>query len=99
MAVVQRVETIDSPRCATAARVKMPTHQLALVGPGFLLNRVVKDQHTIVTLNRPDGRLDLLPQVIGVYSWADKNRVIWSWLTSPSTLADKPVAAPKELNK
>ena len=45
--------------------VKMPAHQLALTGPGLLLNRVVKDQHTVVTLNRSDGRFDLMPQVLG----------------------------------
>ena len=45
--------------------VKVPAHQLALIGPGFFLNRVVKDQHAVVTFNRPDSWLDLLLQVFG----------------------------------
>ena len=98
IAVVQRIEQVDPP---PAAVVKVPAHQLALIGPGLLLNRVIKDQHAIIPLHRSDGRLDLLPKILGGVSWADKNRVIWSWLTSPSTIADKPVAvaAPKVLNK
>jgi hypothetical protein len=27
--------------------VKVPAHQLALVGPGFFLNGLVKDQHAV----------------------------------------------------
>jgi hypothetical protein len=51
VAVVQRVEKVDAFDATPAAMVKVPAHQLALVGPGFLLNRVVKDQHVVVTLN------------------------------------------------
>ena len=107
IAVVQRVESIDASDGASTAVVKVPAHQLTLIGPDFFLNRVVKDQHAVIMLNRPDGRLDLTVDLtcchrsLQVYSRADKNRVIWSWLTSPSTIADKPVAvaAPNVLNK
>jgi hypothetical protein len=44
--------------------VKMPAHQIAFVGPGFFLNRVIKNQHAIVSLDRSDDCLDLLPQVL-----------------------------------
>ncbi len=49
MAAVQRIETINPPDGATAAMVKVPAHQRALIGPGFFLNRVIKDQYTVVT--------------------------------------------------
>jgi hypothetical protein len=61
---------------------------------------------TQVAGNIPDKikivfRIDAKRQLtdLEVYSCADKNRMIWSWRTSPSTIADKPVAAPKVLNK
>src|SRR5665647_260211 len=44
-AVVQRVEKVDPSDRAPAAMVKVPAHQLALIGPGFLLDRVIKNQH------------------------------------------------------
>ena len=66
--MVQRVEQVDAFDGTTTAMVKVPAHQLALIGPGFLLNRVIKDQHPIVTLDAAHGSLHLLPQVFrGVF--------------------------------
>jgi hypothetical protein len=65
IAVIQRVEQVDASDGTPTAMVKVPPHQLTLVAPGFLLNRVVKDQHPIVKFNRSDGRFDLRPQVLG----------------------------------
>ena len=48
------IEPVEASDGAPAAMVKVPAHQLALIGPGILLNRVVKDQHVVVMLNRPD---------------------------------------------
>jgi len=77
--------------------VKMPAHQLAFVRPSFLLNRVVKISTPSSLCTDLTVRLTCCHKSLDVYSCADKNRVIWSWLTSPSTIADKPVAvaAPK----
>ena len=61
IAVVPRIEQVDPPDGATAAVGKVPAHQLALIGPGLLLNQVIKDQYAIISLHRSDGRLDLLP--------------------------------------
>ena len=36
---MQRVEQVNSSDGATAAVVKVPAHQLALIGPGFFFNR------------------------------------------------------------
>ncbi|MFT5962910.1 MAG: hypothetical protein ACI8WM_003260, partial [Burkholderiaceae bacterium] len=64
-AVVQRVEKVDSPDIAAAAMVVVPAHQFTFIGPRFLLNRVVKNQHALSALNYPHRRLDLLPQILG----------------------------------
>jgi len=61
VAGVQRVEKVDPSDRPTAARVKMPTHEFALVRPGLLLGRVVKNQHAALPLHRPDCRFDLPP--------------------------------------
>jgi hypothetical protein len=44
-----------------AAMVIMPTHHLVLVGPGFLLDRVVENQDPVFALYLPDRRFHLSP--------------------------------------
>ena len=65
LAVVQRIEQVDALDRSTFAVVIMPAHQITLVGPGFLLDRVVEDQHPFGVFNPSDRGLDLAPQVLG----------------------------------
>ena len=59
-----------------AAALYLPRFQIAHVGPGFLLNRVIKDQDALGVFDQPRRRLNLQPQVSGrvvTRRWA-KNR-------------------------
>ena len=65
VAVVERIEKVDAAHISAADVVKMPAHQLVLIGPRLLLNRVVEDQHTVVAFDRTNHWFDLPPQVSG----------------------------------
>ena len=59
---------VDPSDRTTAAVVKVPAHQFALIGPRLFLNRIVKNQHTVIALHCADRSLDLFPQVLrGVF--------------------------------
>jgi len=65
VAVVQRIEEIDSAHIAAANMVIVPAHPLVFIRPCLLLNRVIEDQHAVAAFDRANHWFDLLPQVLG----------------------------------
>jgi hypothetical protein len=69
--------------------VKVPTNQLTFVGVGFLLNRVVNDQHAVRMLDLATVGLTTCQRSAEVKRRLARKRVIWSWLTGTVQQAGK----------
>ena len=88
-AVVQPVQRVDALNGAAFAVVEVPENNLVLVIKGLLLDGVIEDEAAISSSNWRTICLTQTHRSFDVYRFADNCRVILSWLTSLSSIADK----------
>gem|GEM_PF-5655013 len=78
LALLDVVSKLISPHISPAQMVVVPTHQVTLICPCLLLDRVIKNQHTLAAFNRPYRRFTAAHKSFDVYCCPDKNRVTLS---------------------
>ena len=89
------------PKRSVLAVIEVPTDDLVLVRMGLFLDGVVKYERAIGLFHLSHHGLDLLPEGPGVVDILGQEAGYPAWLTSPSSMSDRPVAvaAPKELSR